>query len=89
MSALLVHLGAVPVSAAVAAVPAPPPTPAPASPNSRGEEFGKASPVGLVVVLLLALATIALIVSMSRRIRRLPPSFDEAPAADPAEDRKG
>jgi len=46
-------------------------------PPGQGEEFGSASPVALVVILVLAAATIALIVSMSRRIRRLPESFDE------------
>jgi hypothetical protein len=49
----------------------------PAPPPGKGEEFGTASPVALVVILSLAVVTIALIVSMSRRIRRLPKSFDE------------
>ncbi|GAA4705557.1 hypothetical protein GCM10023215_51920 [Pseudonocardia yuanmonensis] len=73
---MLVELGAVPaVSAAetVATVLAQNPEP----PADRGEEFGKASPVALVVILCLAVATIALIVSMSRRIRRLPQTFDK------------
>jgi hypothetical protein len=47
-----------------------------APPPGKGEEFGKASPVGLVVILLLAVATVFLIRSMSKRIRRLPASFD-------------
>ncbi len=34
------------------------------------------------MILLLALATIALIVNMTKRIRRLPASFDEQPGAD-------
>ncbi len=50
----------------------------PAPPPGKGPEFGNASPVGLVVVLLLLIATIVLIRSMSRRIRRLPASFDES-----------
>jgi hypothetical protein len=70
--AALVDLGGVPIGATlhttVLAQQAPPP--------GKGEEFGKASPVGLVVILLLAIATIFLIRSMSKRIRRLPASFD-------------
>jgi hypothetical protein len=77
---VLVELGAVPAGDTVGTVVAQNPEP----PANQGEEFGKASPVALVVILLLAVATIALIVSMSRRIRRLPESFDE-PAAEPAE----
>lgn len=75
---MLVELGAVPIGATVATVLAQNPEP----PPDRGEEFGKASPVALVVILCLAVATIALIVSMSRRIRRLPQSFDEEPGND-------
>jgi hypothetical protein len=63
------------------AVPVQNPTP----PPGKGEEFGKASPVALVVILALALATILLIRGMSKRIRRLPASFepsDEEPKGD-------
>lgn len=48
----------------------------PAPPPGKGEEFGEASPVALVVIVLLAIITALLIRSMTRRIRRLPPSFD-------------
>lgn len=58
---------------AMVAVPAQEPAP----PPGKGPEFGNASPIGLVVVLLLLIATVVLIRSMSRRIRRLPASFDE------------
>lgn len=75
---MLVELGAVPIGATVATVLAQNPEP----PPDKGEEFGKASPVALVVILCLAVATIALIVSMSRRIRRLPQSFDEEPGGE-------
>ncbi|MCW2718429.1 MAG: hypothetical protein QOG20_568 [Pseudonocardiales bacterium] len=54
----------------------------PAPPPGEGEEFGKASPIALVVVILMGLALVALIVSMSKRIRRLPESFDKAEATD-------
>lgn len=65
---------------AMVAVPAQEPAP----PPGKGPEFGNASPVGLVVVLLLLIATVVLIRSMSRRIRRLPASFDE-PGTDAAD----
>ena len=71
---MLVDLGGGPaVTASSMAVLAQQPQP------GRGEEFGKASPIGLVVILLLALATVLLIRSMSKRIRRLPASFDDPP----------
>jgi hypothetical protein len=43
----------------------------------RGEEFGKTSPIALVVVLVLLLATILLIRSMSKRLRNIPVAFDD------------
>jgi hypothetical protein len=76
---VLVDVGAVPAAGlrlVLLAQQAPPP--------GQGEEFGKASPVGLVVILLLAVATVFLIRSMSKRIRRLPASFDP-PSERPAE----
>jgi hypothetical protein len=55
----------------------------PAPPPGQGEEFGKASPIALVVILLLAVATALLVRSMSKRIKRLPASFD---TSEPTED---
>lgn len=76
---MLVDLGAVPAAAAaVVAVPVQNPQPAP----GQGEEFGKASPIALVVIVLLGLATVLLIRSMSKRIRRLPASFDPPEEAE-------
>lgn len=71
MNSLLIDLGPPTVTEALvlAQTPGPPP--------GRGEEFGKASPVGLVVIILLGLATVLLIRNMSKRIKRLPESFDE------------
>ncbi|MFC5062167.1 hypothetical protein [Actinomycetospora atypica] len=55
---------------------------APPAPGAdRGEEFGKTSPIALVVVLLLGLATALLIRSMTKRLRNVPASFD--PPAEP------
>lgn len=49
----------------------------------RGPEFGKASPLGLLIIVLLLVATFLLIRSMNRQLRKLPESFDtEHPEAD-------
>jgi hypothetical protein len=70
---VLVELGAGPVASPVPLVLAQDPKP----PAGKGDEFGKASPIALVVILLLGLATILLIRNMTKRIKRLPASFDE------------
>lgn len=49
----------------------------PVPPPGEGEEFGKASPIGLVVLVLLFLATILLVRSMNKQLRKVPASFDE------------
>lgn len=55
--------------------------------ETKGREFGKASPIGMVVVLLLLVATVLLIRSMNGRIKSLPESFDPAhPEPDQAVD---
>ena len=77
---LLVDLGAVPVAQTVALVLAQNPEP----PPDKGPEFGKASPIGLVVILLLGIATVLLIRSMTKRLRKLPASFDPPAAGQPA-----
>lgn len=41
-----------------------------------GPEFGKASPIGIPVVLLLLVATVLLIRNMNKHIKGLPESFD-------------
>jgi hypothetical protein len=84
---VLVDLGALPVGQPVALVLAQNRE----VPPGKGDEFGKASPVGLVVVILLFLATILLVRSMNKHLRKVPASFDkravtpdsEAPDADP------
>ena len=75
---MLVDLGALPVGQHVALVLAQNRE----VPPGKGDEFGKASPVGLVVLVLLFLATILLIRSMNKHLRKVPASFDE-PAASP------
>jgi hypothetical protein len=82
VSPLLVEAGP-----AVAQVAVPVQNPEP--PPGQGAEFGKASPVALVVILALAVVTVLLIRSMSKHIRRLPGSFDapdeQAPESAPEE----
>ncbi len=79
-------VGAVPLPEAVTVIGVAPgqnlPGQNPQPPPGRGAEFGKASPIALVVIVLLALATAVLIRSMTKRIKRLPASFGDPPAAD-------
>jgi hypothetical protein len=60
------------------------PTPDKDPGGGKGEDFGKSSPVGLLVVLLLLLAVVFLVRSMTKHLKRVPESFDEpgSPAAD-------
>ncbi|HEY3501399.1 MAG TPA: hypothetical protein VGN37_01285 [Actinocatenispora sp.] len=46
------------------------------------EAGGVAGPLGLVVIVLLAIATVLLIRNMNRRLRRLPERFDSARVPD-------
>jgi hypothetical protein len=50
------------------------------APRNSGPDFGKASPFGLLVVVLLGLGTVVLVWSMNRQLRKLPGSFDPEPA---------
>ncbi len=56
-------------------------------PQKTGPDFGKASPVALLVVVLLLIGTFALVWSMNRHLNRLPESFDpDHPEPDQAVD---
>ncbi|MBY6363035.1 hypothetical protein HQ609_07930 [Rhodococcus corynebacterioides] len=62
--------------------------------NTTGPEFGKASPVGLVIIALLLVGTALLVRSMNGHMKKLPSSFepsDPTPdqAADEGTDRGG
>lgn len=50
---------------------------------NRGPDYGKASPVGLLVVALLLVAVFFLVRSMNRQLKKVPASFD-TPADAPA-----
>ena len=57
------------------------------APHNHGPDFGKASPVGLLVVVLLLIATLLLLRSMNRQLKKVPPSFDpKRPEQDQAAD---
>jgi hypothetical protein len=47
------------------------------APRNTGPDFGKASPFGLIIVVLLLIGTFALVWSMNRHLRKLPKSFDQ------------
>jgi hypothetical protein len=79
---VLVDLGFVPVGQTVGLVLAQDPAP----PPGKGDEFGKASPVGLVVLVVLFLATILLVRSMNKHLRKVPASFDATASDDAAAD---
>ena len=46
-------------------------------PNNTGPDFGKASPSGLLIVVLLLIATFFLVWSMNRQLKKVPESFDD------------
>lgn len=47
-----------------------------AEPANTGPDFGKASPVGLLVVVLLLIGVFVLVWSMNRELKKVPQSFD-------------
>lgn len=49
------------------------------APRNPGPDFGKASPSGLLVVVLLLLAVGFLVRSMNRQLKKVPTSFDVEP----------
>ncbi len=57
------------------------------APHNHGPDFGKASPIGLLVIVLLLIATLLLLRSMNRQLKKVPDSFDpDHPAPDQAAD---
>jgi hypothetical protein len=46
------------------------------APHNTGPDFGKASPFGLLIVVLLMIGTFFLIRSMNRHLKKVPKSFD-------------
>lgn len=57
------------------------------TPNNTGPDFGKASPFGLLVIVLLLIGTFLLVRSMNKQLKNVPESFDrQNPAPDQAAD---
>jgi hypothetical protein len=52
--------------------------------GGQGEDFGKSSPVGLLILLLFLIAVAFLVRSMTKHLKRVPESFDK-PEETPAE----
>ena len=56
-------------------------------PANTGPDFGKASPLGLVVLVFLLIGTFLLVWSMNKQLKKLPESFDQDhPEPDQAQD---
>jgi hypothetical protein len=55
--------------------------PAP-DPGGQGQDYGKAAPEALVVLLLFFIAVALLVRSMNKHLRRVPESFDKDSRAD-------
>ncbi|MBW4719194.1 hypothetical protein [Saccharothrix obliqua] len=47
-------------------------------PGGQQEDFGKSSPVGLLLLVLFFVAVFFLVRSMNKHLRKLPASFDQA-----------
>ncbi|OCB20954.1 hypothetical protein A5675_15640 [Mycobacterium malmoense] len=57
------------------------------APQHTGPDFGKASPIGLLIVVLLLIATLFLLRSMNKQLKKVPESFDpKHPEPDQAAD---
>ncbi|MBB5852805.1 hypothetical protein ACFQ05_05870 [Amycolatopsis umgeniensis] len=55
--------------------------------GGQGEDFGKSSPVGFLILILFLIAVALLVRSMTKHLKRLPESFDEPAAPEtPAEE---
>ena len=50
-------------------------------PRNTGPDFGKASPVGLLIIVLLLICTCLLVWSMNRHLKKLPERFDRSDQA--------
>jgi hypothetical protein len=81
VNAVLVEAGPGATGAYLAQDPAPPP--------GKGPEFGEASPLGLLVIILLGIAVVFLIRSMTKHLKRVPASFDPPEKDSESTDDKG
>ena len=51
-------------------------------PVEKGPEWGKAAPIGLLVILLLAVAVFFLVKNMNKQMRKVPDHFGDDPAPE-------
>ncbi|MCX2934758.1 hypothetical protein ORI20_31320 [Mycobacterium sp. CVI_P3] len=58
-------------------------------PKNSGPDFGKASPIGLLIVVILLICVFVLVWSMNRHLKKLPESFDKEPVTTVADDAIG
>ena len=56
--------------------------------GGQGEDFGKSSPVGLVLLILFFIAVFFLVKSMNKHLKRVPASFDEPVEEKPEPEKK-
>jgi Na+-transporting methylmalonyl-CoA/oxaloacetate decarboxylase gamma subunit len=56
--------------------------------GGQGEDFGKSSPVGFLVLILFLIAVAFLVRSMTKHLKRVPASFDDPPAEEAAAEEK-
>ncbi|RSM62556.1 hypothetical protein DMH03_10730 [Amycolatopsis sp. WAC 01376] len=54
--------------------------------GGQGEDFGKSSPVGFLILILFLIAVALLVRSMTKHLKRLPESFDEPAASSSSEE---
>nr|WP_189224588.1 hypothetical protein [Saccharothrix coeruleofusca] len=57
-------------------------------PGGQQEDFGKSSPLGLLLLVLFFIAVFFLVRSMSKHLKKLPASFDPPAAEEKAESAK-
>ena len=58
-------------------------------PGGQQEDFGKSSPLGLLILVLFFIAVVFLVKSMSKHLKKLPASFDEPEAGNKPEAKAG
>lgn len=53
----------------------------PNQPNGHGQEFGSSGPIALILIIVLFVAVAFLIRSMTKHLKKVPPTFDPDEAA--------
>jgi len=53
--------------------------------NGKGPEWGKAAPVGLLIIVLIGVAIVFLVRSMNKHVKNLPASFETVSVGGPAD----